>query len=238
MSEIFNLILAFTTLNDFWKALLAFVALYVLVAAITLLVMVIRRKTKRWRGKTMLDILTFKCISLSYAVASLCFLIFRPCVAVFLWASLGWLLIKHVLAADMKAMAYFAGHSSYEAQPFEAIRRYRRDGAPPPKKGSIKVSEREPMCDFGRDIYLTTCLLCAVSFVLSTVLESARSLPIGIFLVDMNLAAFGVILMVYRLIRSLEIANGHHSLVCLLCGIIILIAFNVLILIGEGVIAP
>ncbi len=238
MPEMITFISNFTTLKDFLTALLVFLALYVLVAAITLLVMAIRRKTKRWRGKTMLDILTFKCISLSYAVASLCFLTFLPYIAVFLWAALGRLLIRHVLADDMRAMAYFDTHSSYEEHPFEAIRRYRGDGAPPLKKGSIKVCESKPMYDFGRDIYVTTCLLCAVSFVLSIVLAPTRSLPIALELINLDLASLGVILMVYRFMKSTEIGTRHGSLVCLLCGIIILIAFNFLILIGMGVIVP
>ncbi len=205
-------IFLFTDPIAFLKALLIFVAILVVIALWRLMVILIHRKIIARRGETMVDILVSKCVLLSYAVASLCFLTFRSYIAIALWPLLGWVLVKKALSHDWMAMAYFDAFPSYELHPFQKLKDYRLNGPAPEVVNRKKYKDMKPNGGYGWYLYIHTCVLSVVAYGGKLIFEADGEIPGIVSLVEFDcLAIFVIASMILSLLKS-DIGIGGRNL--------------------------
>ena len=222
-------IFLFTDPIAFLKTLLIFAALFAVLAVWRLLVILRHRKIIARRGETMVDILTAKCIFLSYAVASLCFLTFRSYVAIALWPLLGWLLIKKGLSHDWMALAYFEAFPSYERNPFQKLKDYKQNGPAPEVIHRKKYKDMKPNDGYGWYCYLHTCILSVVAYSGKLIFEMSGELPGVLSLVEFDcLAIFVIVSLLLSLMKSNTRLSGQNLLKALLCFIVVVVVLNLL----------
>lgn len=219
----------FTDFTAFLKTFLIFAAVFAVIALWRFSVILIHRKIPARRGETMTDILTFKCIALSYAAASLCFLTFRSYVAIALWPLLGWLLIKKVLSHDLIAMAYFEAFPSYELHPIRKLKDFKQNGPAPEVMNRKKFKELSPYDGYGWYCYLHTSLLSVVAYGGKLIFEATGEIPGIMSLVEFDcLALFVIVSLLLSLLKSSTGLGGRNMFKALLCFIVAVVMMNLL----------
>ncbi len=222
-------IFLFTDPIAFLKTLLIFAAIFTVIALWRLLGIMIHRKVISDRGRTMVDILTFKCFLLSYAAASFCFLIFRSYVAILLWVPLGMLLNKKLLTHDFMAMAYFDTFQTYELHPFQKLKDYKLNGPDPKVVNRKKFKELVPYDGYGWYCYIHTCLLSLVAYGGKIFFETGGELPGILSLVEFDcLAVFVIASLLLSLLKANTGIGGRNSFSALLYFIVVVVIVNLL----------
>lgn len=222
-------IFLFTDPIAFLKTLLIFAAILTVIVLWRLLVILIHRRIIARRGETMVDILVSKCILLSYALASVCFLTFRSYIAIALWPLLGWLLTKKVLSHDMMAMAYFDAFPSYERHPFGKLKDYRLSGSAPELVNLKKFKDLEPYHGYGGYLYIHTCLLSVVAYGGKLIFEASGELPGIMSLVEFDcLAIFVIAAMLLAFLKSKSGRESQLGFKILLFFIVVVVLLNIL----------
>ena len=222
-------IFLFTDFKAFLITLLIFVAIFAIIALWQLLGIMIHRKVISERGRTMVDILTLKCIALSYAAASFCFLTFRSYIAILLWIPLGWWLNKRILAHDFMAMAYFDTFQTYELHPFQKLKDYKLHGPDPKVVNRKKFKELVPYDGYGLYCYIHTCLLSLVAYGGKLFFEAGGELPGILSLVEFDcLAVFVIASLLLSLLKANTGIGGRNSFRALLYFIVVVVIVNLL----------
>ncbi len=222
-------IFLFTNPISFLKTLLIFAAIFTVMALWRLLGILTHRKVISERGRTMVDILTFKCFLLSYAAASVCFLIFRSYVAILLWVPLGWWLNKKILAHDFVAMAYFDAFPSYELHPFQKLKDYKLNGPDPKVINRKKFKELVPYDGYGLYCYIHTCLLSLVAYGGKLFFENGGELPGIMSLVEFDcLSVFVIASILLSLLKAKTGLGGRNSFRALLYYVVVVVIVNLL----------
>ena len=222
-------IFIFTNPIFFLKTFLIFAVIFTVIALWRLSVILIHRKIPARRGEIMTDILTFKCIALSYAAASLCFLTFRSYIAVVLWPLLGWLLIKKVLSHNLMAMAYFEAFPSYELHPIRRLKDFKQNGPAPEVMNRKKFKELSPYDGYGWYCYLHTCLLSVVAYGGKLFFEEGADFSGILSLVEFDcLAVFIIASLLLSLLKAKTGIGGRNSFRALLYFIVVVVIMNLL----------
>lgn len=230
MNRAFPYIFAFTTLDALLRALLILAALFVLIAAVLLLGMVIRRKSKTWRRETVQDLIKFKFFSVSFGVSSLLSVIFLPYIAVPLWVGCYQLLEKRLCKRDMLAMAHFDAHPLYEKHPMQALRAYRAQ-----IKAQKLTDDEKGTYVWALKIYVYLVGLMAVPFVTAMLSETAREMHLAAGVININIAAICLFVSFYILVCWGHNAANHGSIIVpVLAFVVFIVILNVFLISTFG----
>ena len=124
--NIIDHILTFSSIKSLVMTSLFLAIFYLLISIILLLGIIIRRKSKKWRGETIQDILKFKFFSITYGISSILSIMFLPYVAVPMWIGCYKLLERKLCLQDMLAMEHFSQQPSYDKHPMRALTIYQK----------------------------------------------------------------------------------------------------------------
>lgn len=184
IKEVLKMLFLANTRREFLSVLTVLASLYCTLIVIILIIIGIRRITKRWQHETVTDLILLKLIVVSFLYTLLASLFFMPYIAIICWI-IGYFLMKRGLKKDIFALCHI--HCTYSPHPRSSLKSYKES-----VKDDIALT-REDAIPFRR-IYLCSSIMLGFAFWCGVLTSSQDTLPNWLFLINANISFFTFIL--------------------------------------------